>query len=218
MCGVMLSVIIFVLDLFKFPVTLNNFMSFPSCINFIFGTVPYFASSCCCSMAAATPCCWSLTSCSSSSFAAAGSCCCFLVSSFSAYFSTITFNLSCPHPIFSIILLYNKETVSLTPYILSASALRFSTTGADTALYNFEIVFLKNQFIFINTFLRIFLKLLWAGNHQPIPSPGHINILLQQFFSLFSLVFNEVPTHQCDGCQVIGINCFSICTSEPCFW
>ena len=50
--------------------------------------------------------------------------------------------------IFFIILLYNKETVPRTLCSLSASASRVAVTGADTALYNFETVFLKNEFIF----------------------------------------------------------------------
>ena len=41
MCGVMLAMIIFVLDLFKFPVTLNSFTRFPSYTNFIFAAVSY---------------------------------------------------------------------------------------------------------------------------------------------------------------------------------
>ena len=46
------------------------------------------------------------------------------------------------------ILLYNKEAVSRTFYSLSASASRISAMSADTALYNFEIVFLKMELIF----------------------------------------------------------------------
>ena len=65
------------------------------------------------------------------------------------------FNLSCQYPIFSIILLYNKEAVSRTLCSLSASASRVAATGADTALYNFEIVFLKNVFIFYYTFYTL---------------------------------------------------------------
>ena len=54
MCSVMLAMIIFVLDLFKFPVTLNFFTRFPLCSNFIFATVSYCSSSSCfCSLAAA---------------------------------------------------------------------------------------------------------------------------------------------------------------------
>ena len=104
----MLTMIIFVLELFKFPVTLNPFTRFPLYSNFIFATVSYCSSSscCCCSLAAAGPCCYS-----SSSLAAAGSCCC---SSTSASFSKMSFNFSCPYPISSTILLYNKEAVSHT--------------------------------------------------------------------------------------------------------
>ena len=120
----MLAIIIFVESLFEFPVTLNSFKRFPSRTNFIFATVSYRLSSsyCCCYLAAA------------------GTCCCF---------STMSFNLSfCPYPIFSIILLYNKEVISRTLCSLSASASRVAVTGADTALYNFEIVFLKNVLSF----------------------------------------------------------------------
>ena len=133
--------IILVLELFKFPVTLNSFTRFPSCTNFIFATVSYRSSSCC-SLAADGPCCCSLAS--SSSLTATGSCYC---SSSSASFSTMYFNLSCLYPIFSIILLYNKEVVSRAPCSLSASASRVAVKGADTPLFNFEIVFLKNMFI-----------------------------------------------------------------------
>ena len=93
----MLAMIIFMLGLFKFPVTLNSFTRFPSYTNFIFTTVSCRSSSSCCySLAAAGPCC-----CSSSSLAAAGSCC---YSSSSASSSTMSFNFSCPYPIFSTIL------------------------------------------------------------------------------------------------------------------
>ena len=141
----------------KFPVTLNPFTRFPSYNNFIFATVSYRSSSSCCCyfLAVAGSCCFS-----SSSLAVAGSCCC---SSSSASFSTIFFNHSCcSYPIFSIILLYNKEAVSHTPCSLSASASRVAATGADTVLYNFEIVFLKNVFIVYCMFLRNFLIILWT--------------------------------------------------------
>ena len=158
MCGVMLSMIIFVLALFKFPVTLNFFTRFPSRTNFIFGTVSSSSSSCCYSLTAAGTCCCSLAS-SSSSLAAADCCC----SSSSASFFTMSFNRSCyPYPIFSIILLYNKKAVSRTLCSLSASASRVAATGADTVLYNFEIVFLKNVFIVYFMFLRNFLKFIWT--------------------------------------------------------
>ena len=53
----------------------------------------------------------------------------------------MSFNLSCcPHPIFSIIVLYNKEVVSRMLCSLSASAPRVAATGVDTTLCNFEIV------------------------------------------------------------------------------
>ena len=107
-CGVM-SAIIIVLALFKFPVTQNSFMRLPSCTKFISGTVSYSSWSCCCS-----------------SF-----------SSSLASFSTMSFNHCCRYPISSIILLYNKEAVSHTLCSLSASASRVAATGADTALYSF---------------------------------------------------------------------------------
>ena len=59
----------------------------------------------------------------------------------------MSFNLSRPYLIFYIILLYNKEAFSRTLCSLSTSASRVAATGADTALYNFEIVFLKNELI-----------------------------------------------------------------------
>ena len=66
--------------------------------------------------------------------------------------------LSCLYPIFSIILLYNKEVVSRAPCSLSASASRVAVKGADTPLYNFEIVFLKNMFIVL---LIHFWEIFW---------------------------------------------------------
>ena len=45
---------------------------------------------------------------------------------------------------------------------LSASASGVAATGTDTALYNFEIVFLKNEFVFYYTFLINFLNILWV--------------------------------------------------------
>ena len=59
----------------------------------------------------------------------------------------MSFSLSCPYPIFFIILLYNKEAVSPTLYSRSLSTSRVAATGADTGLYNFEVVFLKNELI-----------------------------------------------------------------------
>ena len=105
------------------------------------------------SLAAAGPCRCSLTS--SSSFVAAGS-------SPSASFSKMSFSLSCPYLIFPIILLYSEEAVSCTLCSLSASASGVAATGTDTVLYNFEIVFLENEFVFYYTFLINFLNILWA--------------------------------------------------------
>ena len=144
----MLTMIIFVLALFKFPATLNSFTRFPSETNFIFATVSYCSSSSCsCSLAAAST-----------------SSCCPLASfsSSSASFYTMSFNLSRPYPIFSIILLYNKEADLPMLCSRSASASRVSATGTDTALYNLEVVFLKNVLILYYIFLRNFLKILWA--------------------------------------------------------
>ena len=45
---------------------------------------------------------------------------------------------------------------------LSVSASRVAATGAGTAMYNFEIVFLKNVFIFYYTFLRKSFQILWT--------------------------------------------------------
>ena len=146
MGGVMLAIIIFVLGLLKFSVTLNPSTHFPSYTNFIFATASYCSSSscCCCSLTAAGPCC-----CSSSSLAVAGSYCC---SSSSTSFSTMSFKFSCPYPIFSFILLYNKEAVLRTLCSLSANTSCVSATGADTALHNFETVFLKMCSSFIIRF------------------------------------------------------------------
>ena len=91
MCGVMLALIIFVLELFKFPVTLNSFTRFPSYTNFIFATVSYrWSSSCYCPLAAAGSCCCFLAS--SSTFVAVGFCCCS-----SASFPPMFFNPSPVH-------------------------------------------------------------------------------------------------------------------------
>ena len=132
----MLAMIIFMLDLFRFPVTVNSFTRFPSYTNFIFATESYCSSSFYfCSMAAAV---------AGGTFSSG---CCSLASS-STSFSTMYFSLCHQYFIFSIILLYSKETVSCMLSSLSASASRVAVMDADTALYNFEIVFLKNAFIF----------------------------------------------------------------------
>ena len=158
MCGVMLAMIIFVLELFKFPVTLNSFTRFPSDTNFIFAALSYgSSSSCCCSLTAAGPCCCSLAS----YFVAVGS-------SLSASFSSMSFSVSCPYTISSIILFYNKEAISRTLCSLSASASRVTSTGTDTALYNFEIAFLKNVFIFYHAFLRNFFENFMDTLKQPL--------------------------------------------------
>ena len=135
-CVVWCYTIIFVLALFKFPVTLNSFTRVPSYTSFIAGTVSY---------------------CSSSSF------CCSLASS-SAVYSIMSSILSHPYPILSIILLYNKEAVSRTLYSLSASESLVAATVADTALHSFEIVFLKLYFSKMYSYLLyLFLEIFWKN-------------------------------------------------------
>ena len=123
--------IIFVLDLFKFPVTPNSFTRFPFYTILKFATVSY------CSLS---------------------SCCCSLASSSSASFLTMSFNLYRPYSIFSIILLYNEQAVSCMLSSLFASASRVAVTGADTGWHNFEIVFLKSVPILYYTFLEKFFS------------------------------------------------------------
>ena len=148
MCSVMLAMIIFVLDLFKFPVTLNFFTRFPLCSNFIFATVSYCSSSSCfCYLAAAVD--------------TFSSCCCPLASS-STSFSTMSFNLCRPYSIFSIIFLYNKEAVSRTLRSLCASASHAAAMGAHPALHNFETVFLKNVCIFRYIPWEFLFEILWT--------------------------------------------------------
>ena len=184
MCGVMLAIIIFVLGPFKFSITLNSFMCFPSYTNFIFGTVSYCSSSSSCYLAAASSCCWSLTS---SSFAAAGFYCCSFACSSPVSFSTISFNLSRLYPTFSIILLYNKEAISRMLYSLSESAFRVAAKGADTALYNFEIVFLKNEFIlYWYIFEKFFGNFMDRKRPSDIFTRPHQHITSTIFLSLFS--------------------------------
>ena len=141
MCRVMLVMIIFVLDLFKFQVIRNSLRHFPSYTNFMFGTVSYCSSSCCCS---------------SSSF-----------SSFLVYFSTMSFSLSRPYSIFSIILLHNKESVSRTICSISAGVSRVAPTGADKALHNFANWFLIQLVMFIinrsfGNLQKIFMDKKWV--------------------------------------------------------
>ena len=186
MCGVMLVMIIFVLGLFKFLVILNSFTRFPSYANFIFATVSYrSSSSCCCSLAAVGLYRCSLAS-SSSSLAAAGSS--------SASFSTKSFSLSRPYPIFSIILLYKKKQY----HVRSAAFLQVHLVLLPRVLIQ-RCIFLKLNFskmcssFIINLFLRNFLTILWTGKDHPMPSPGCVSILLPRFFCLFFLVFWYTP-------------------------
>ena len=158
----MLALIIFVLGLFKFLVTLNIFTRFPWCTSFIFATVSYrSSSSSCCSLA------------SSSLTAAAFS------SSSSPFFYTMSFNLSfCLYPIFSIILLYNKEVISLTLYRFSASASCVAVTGADTACIILKLYFSKMNSSFLKH-LKYFWEILWTfyGQKKMTPCSGHfINV------------------------------------------
>ena len=80
----------------------------------------------------------------------------------SASFSTMSFNLSHPYSIFSIISLYNKEAVSHMLCSLSASASCVATTGADTALYNFVNWFLIQLVVFIICFPGNFFQNFWS--------------------------------------------------------
>ena len=73
------------------------------------------------------------------SMLSSSSVCSVVSSSFLASFSIMSFNLSHPYSILSIILLYNKEAVSCTLCSFSASASLVAATGADTALYQFAI-------------------------------------------------------------------------------
>ena len=105
MRGVMLAMIIFVLDLFKFPrfpTLLLFLLLFLRCLSISAVHIPYSPSSC--------------------------------------------------------YTIYNKEAVSHTLSNLSTSASRVAVTGADTALYNFEIVFLKNVRVLYYMFLEKFLS------------------------------------------------------------
>ena len=75
-------------------------------------------------------------------------------SSSSASFSTISFNVSCyPYPIFSIILLYNKEVASHTLCSHSASASRVAATVLIQH-YNFVKWFFIQLVMFIYRFSR----------------------------------------------------------------
>ena len=91
---------------------------------------------------------FSALSCSCGIKSMSSSCCC----SFSASFYTMSFNVSCPYPIFFTILLYNKEAVSRTLCSLSVRASGVAATGADTALYNFVNRFLIQLVMFIYRF------------------------------------------------------------------
>ena len=109
MRGVMLAMIIFVLDLFKFPrfpTLLLFLLLFLRCLSISAVHIPYSPSSC--------------------------------------------------------YTIYNKEAVSHTLSSLSTSASHVAVTGADTALYNFEIVFLKNvripYYMFLEKFLSNFME------------------------------------------------------------
>ena len=65
----------------------------------------------------------------------------------------MSFSLSHPCSLLSIILLYNEEAVSRTLCSLSASVSRVAAIGAERALYKFAIWFLIQLVIFIIGFL-----------------------------------------------------------------
>ena len=73
----------------------------------------------------------------------------------------LTSNFPHPYFLFSIILLYIKEAVSHTFCSLSASPSRVAATGADAALYYFEIVFLIQlvMYIYIQNSIKNFEKI-----------------------------------------------------------
>ena len=145
-------IIVFVLGPFKFPVTLNSFTGFSSYTNFIFATVSYCSSSssssCFCSLAAADS-------------TSVSSCYCPLASS-SASFSTMSFDLSCPYPIFSIILLYNKEAILFSPAVFLQVHLMLLPQVLIQRCITLKLYFSKMNSSFINIFLRNFLKILWT--------------------------------------------------------
>ena len=183
MCGVMLAIIIFVLGPFKFSITLNCFMCFPSYTNFIFGTVSYCSSSSSCSLAAASSCCWSLTS--FSSFAAGFYCCSLACSSpllFLRYLS-----ISPVHIPYSASSCY---TIKKQFHVCSAVFLKVHFVLLRRVLILrciiLKLYFSKMNLSFIDTFLKNFLKILWTGKDHLITSPGHINILLPHPVSFFS--------------------------------
>ena len=108
----------------------------------------------------------------------------------SASFSTMSFSLSCPYPISSVILLYNKEVVSSTLCSPSASASHVAATGADTALYNFVNWFLIQLVMFIICFRGKFFQILWSFlRHSPDSQkndylmPYSINVFLMTYSS-----------------------------------
>ena len=142
--GMIISIIIFVLAPFKFPVTLTSITRFSWCTSFILGTTSYCSSSCCyCSLASS-------------------SCCCSLASS-SASFPTMSFNFSHPYPSVCYTI---KKAVSRMLCSLSASASCVAATGANTALYNFVIVFLKKVLIFYYIFWRIFFQFCFGQSND----------------------------------------------------
>ena len=111
--------------------------------------------------------------------------------------------LRCPYPILSIILLYNKEAVSRRLCSLSASASCVAVTDADTALYNFEIAFLKNVFIVL---LIHFCFFKFYGQEKTIRCLHQATSTY--YFHNFSVsFFSSADIHQSqylDGCQAMG--------------
>ena len=88
----------------------------------------------------------------------------------------MSFSLSRPYPIFSIILLYNKEVVSRTLCSFSASASPVAATGADIALYNLEIAFLKYVFTFYQYVFEKFFEIFMDA-----PCAGYFKVVIYQF-------------------------------------
>ena len=109
----------------------------------------------------------------------------------------MSFSLSFPYPVFSIILLYNREAVSRRLCGISASASRVADTGADTGLYNlYKLYFSKMCSSFINMFLRNFLKILWT-EHRSLQSCHFIDVTYESVpkFTMKNdnLIIEEIP-------------------------
>ena len=151
MCGVMLAMTIFVLELYSHSEFLHAFSfvrQFYFCnriISLIIILLLFLG------------CCWSLPLLLGFFFFFLGRCWFFFCFFFHEVFQSLP---SISHILYHPVI--QKEAVSRTLCSLSASASRVAVTGAATALYNFEIVYLKNVFIFYYTFLRNLLLILWT--------------------------------------------------------